>query len=304
MKKTSELAAEQTADLLAGITNTNLKKKLIGLKDTLNDPRTKEKQQKWKQEHEQIAKVQQSAQITQLPLWPDTRRGVPNIALRGALFAAIQGKNRGFIKQQKLPAQEGYQISFTGEQLNQFDLEVWETALHTADQQQINLGTECRGSVYSFLKIMGKSNAGTNRKYFANSIDRQIACLVEIEDGRYLYKGNLIQDYYQDKATDQFVMILNPNLAKLYRAGYTQIEHENIKKLGQKNLAKWLYRYYASHEKPYPVSIDKIRQLCGSTNPHKGSFTRDLKNALHSLADIGFLQSFKIEGGKVYVQRA
>lgn len=35
-----------------------------------------------------------TAEIVQLPLWPEPARGVPNSVLRGALFAAIQGKDR------------------------------------------------------------------------------------------------------------------------------------------------------------------------------------------------------------------
>lgn len=303
MKTTSELATGHTADLLDGITNANLKKKLIGLKGTLNDPRTKEKQQQREEEREQVTKTRQSAQIIRLPPWPEPKRGIPNIALRGALFAAVKGQNRKYIEGGLLATQEGYQISFTGKQLNQFDLDVWETALHIADQQQINLGTESRGSIYSFLKIMGKTNAGTNRKYLDSSITRLTACEVKIKGEHYNFRGNLVHRFYQDEQTDQYVMILNPDLVRLYRAGYTQIEYNDIKKLGQKNLAKWLYRYYSSHEKPYPLTIDKIRELCGSSNPHKGSFTRDLKNALQSLVGIGFFLSFKIEGGKVYVQR-
>jgi hypothetical protein len=34
------------------------------------------------------------ARVIQLPLWPEATRGTPNSFLRGALFAAIQGKER------------------------------------------------------------------------------------------------------------------------------------------------------------------------------------------------------------------
>lgn len=304
MKKLADITAGQTGDLLNGVIHTPMKKALERLQKTLNDPRTIEKQQQWKQEHEQIAKAQQSAQIIQLPLWPDTKRGIPNAALRGALFAAVQGKKRGFIKDQLLAVQEGYQIIFRGEQLNQYDLDVWETALHIADQQQINLGAECRGSIYSFLKIMGKSNAGANRKCLDSAITRLTACEVKIKGERYSFRGNLVHRFYQDEVTDQYVMVLNPDLVRLFRAGYTQIEHEDIKKLGQKDLAKWLYRYYSSHEKPYPVTIDTIYKLCGSYDNHRGNFKRALQRALHSLVGIGFLRSFKIENSKVFVERA
>ncbi len=311
MKKAGDIAANHTADFLGDIPDGELKRSLKKLEKSWH------KQSKaYDQAHGKDAKLETEStrleamheridNVIQLPLWPDTRRGIPNIALRGALFAAIQGKKRGFVKRRKLAAQEGCQISFTGEQLNQLDLDVWETALHIADQQQINLGTECHVSVYGLLKIMGKyPKSGDNQRSLNDALTRLSACEVELRQGDYVYGGSLVVEHYRDEATGRYVIVLNPKLIKLYRAGYTQIEHDDIKKLGRKNLAKWLYRYYASHEKPYPVTIDKIHELCGSSNPHKGSFTRDLKNALSSLVDIGFLRSCKIESGKVYVQKA
>ena len=47
---------------------------------------------------------QELARVIQLPLWPEATRGTPNSFLRGALFAAIQGKEREYIKGQLLVA--------------------------------------------------------------------------------------------------------------------------------------------------------------------------------------------------------
>ena len=42
------------------------------------------------------AQVCGPAKVIQLPLWPEPKRGAPNAVLRGALFAAIQGKGRRY----------------------------------------------------------------------------------------------------------------------------------------------------------------------------------------------------------------
>ena len=77
-----------------------------------------------------------SAKVIQLPLWPEAKRGAPNAVLRGALFPAIQGKNRGGLLRQVLIAtQDGVTIRYTGWQLDQADLDVWEHALHLARTQ-------------------------------------------------------------------------------------------------------------------------------------------------------------------------
>ena len=63
------------------------------------------------------------AKVIQLPLWPEAKRGAPNAVLRGALFPAIQGKNRGGLLRKVLIAtQDGVTIRYTGWQLDQADL--------------------------------------------------------------------------------------------------------------------------------------------------------------------------------------
>ena len=79
------------------------------------------------------------AQVIQLPLWPEPKRGAPNAVLRGALFAAVH-KDRRYMDRELLTAQDGIMVRFTGKQLDQSDLDVWEQVLHLARPQA--LGTE------------------------------------------------------------------------------------------------------------------------------------------------------------------
>ena len=76
------------------------------------------------------------AKVIQLPLWPAAKRGAPNAVLRAALFAAIQGKGRVALDRATLGAQDGVTIRYTGWQLTQSDLDVWEQALHLAGRKR------------------------------------------------------------------------------------------------------------------------------------------------------------------------
>jgi hypothetical protein len=71
----------------------------------------------------------ESAEILQLPLWAEQKRGTPNSFLRSSLFAAVQGKDRRFMKEEVLASQNGITVKFTGEQLNQSDLDVWPASI-------------------------------------------------------------------------------------------------------------------------------------------------------------------------------
>ena len=86
----------------------------------------------------QSAIAREARAVAQLPLWPEPKRGAPNSFIRSALFAAIQGKDRQFMKETVLASQDGIVIKYTGEQLNQADLDVWETIVHLAREQPLS----------------------------------------------------------------------------------------------------------------------------------------------------------------------
>ena len=69
----------------------------------------------------EVARQREATQAIQLPLWPEPKRGTPNSFIRSALFAAIQSKDRIFLKEATLASQKGIAVKFTGEQLNQED---------------------------------------------------------------------------------------------------------------------------------------------------------------------------------------
>jgi hypothetical protein len=61
-----------------------------------------------------IAAKREAAKIVQLPLWQEEKRGTPNSFIRSALFAAIQSKDRTFMKEQVLASQARITVKFTG----------------------------------------------------------------------------------------------------------------------------------------------------------------------------------------------
>jgi hypothetical protein len=96
----------------------------------------------------------------QLPFWPEPVRGGPNALLRSALFAGIHSKKRQVLGTRSEPtrplqgvtiaAQDGITIKFAGDQLNQFDADVFLEALHRARYHPLE--TECLFRGHDFLK--------------------------------------------------------------------------------------------------------------------------------------------------------
>lgn len=250
----------------------------------------------------EITRQRESAQVIQLPLWPESRRGSPNSFLRSALFAAIQGKDRVFIKDATLFSQKGLTVKFTGEQLNQEDMTVWLALVDLARQHP--LGNECSFTAYGILKHMGLKDGGEQRKVLYGSVLRLTACAVVIGANRKLYGGSLVESFIVDEATGHYRIRLNRELINLFGDhDWTAINWGQRKQLKQKPLASKLHDYYSSHEFPKPVTIEFLYKMTGSNNSQLRDFKRKLKAALDALMKIGFLESHNVEKNLVTVKR-
>ena len=228
------------------------------------------------------SEVQLPKIAVQLPLWPEVVRGVPNAALRSALFGAIKKGARPYWERQKIHAQEGISIIYTGARLDQGDLDVWETVLHMVRLQA--LGDECRVTAYNLLKVLGKTDTGKNRQILSRRLSRMKATGVDVNVGKFSYEGSLIDEVYRTEESRAYVIRLNPKLLALFEVGqFTHIDWNVRHALDGKPLAQWLHGYYASHAKPYPVSVETLHQFCGSEAVLLSDFKKDLRRALDAV---------------------
>ena len=146
-----------------------------------------------------------AAKAVMLPIWPDAVRAVPNGVLRSAMFGAIRRGARRYLHRERIAALDGIEIFYTGERLDQSDLDVWETVLHLVRLQ--SLGNECRVTAYQLLKALGKTDSGKNRDILDLRLSRLNATAVRVKQGRYSYEGSLIDGAYQDEETRAYVLI-------------------------------------------------------------------------------------------------
>ena len=241
------------------------------------------------------------AKVIQLPLWPESKRGAPNAVLRAALFAAVQGKGRRYMDREVLAAQRGVTVRFTGMQLDQSDLDVWEQALHLARTQA--LGTKCYFTARGFLKALTRQASGQNLEWLKSSLARLAGAVVEISDGRRTYFGTLIERGVRDEETGRYVVEINPDLAAFYgRSQWTQIDWEQRQRLRNKPLALWLHGFYASHAAPHALTGEYLHKLSGSQTKQLWKFKQNLTQALQALEAAGAISGFTIQDNLVHVQ--
>jgi hypothetical protein len=173
-------------------------------------------------------------------------------------------------------------ILYTGQRLDQGDLDMWQGVLHTARLQ--GLGDECRVTAYQLLKPLGKTDTGKNRDILDRRLSRMNASAVRIKIGRYSYEGSLIDEVYRDEKTLEYVIRLNPNLRALFeRDQWTAVDWAVRLELTGQPLAQWLHGFYATHAQPYPISVKKLHGLCGSEATNLFHYRQDLRKAFDAI---------------------
>lgn len=243
----------------------------------------------------------------QLPIWSEAVRGIPNIALRSALFGVAMKGVRGFLERKEIHAQDGISIVYTGVRLDQGDLDVWETVLHITRIQA--LGMECRVTAYQLLKNLRQTDTGNNRASLDKRLSRMKATGLDVKIAGILsYEGSLIDEVYRATDSREYIIRLNPKLINLFASDlYTEIDWELRQKLRGKPLAQWLHGYYSSHANPYSLKPSTLLKLAGSANNEPRSSNQKLRKALDALEEAsnnhGQSFSYKIEKGLIHIDK-
>lgn len=232
--------------------------------------------------------------LFQFPLWPEPVRGMPNPALRSALFSAIQSKDRRWLENELIAAVNGIEIRFQGKQLNQEDLEVCAQVFHLARLHP--LGNTCTTAAYALLKSIGRSTGRTNHRQLHASLIR-LQQPLEIKVGRYRYSGSFIEKGIKDDLTRHYALKINPDLAALFDTGWTALDVQQRQSLRGKSLALWLHAFYASHAEPYPYKVATLRDLSGSRTKDLKAYRQNLRKALAELLAAGAITGWDIDSG-------
>jgi hypothetical protein len=247
----------------------------------------------WKRAIEERLEREEACQVIQLPLWPEPKRGTPNSFLRSALFAATKGTRR-HMQEVTLASLNGITVKYTGQQLTQSDLDVWETLVHLARSQP--LGQECVFTAHGILKKLGRCTGLKDHKWLHSAIIRLTACAVEITHDQRTYFGPLVEGGAKDERTRFYRVKLNRNLIRLFGDNHwTQLDWAQRQAMREKPLAQALHAFWSTHASPLPIKVATLHGLTGSNIKQLRDFKIKLKAALSCLVDVGFLSEFSFE---------
>jgi len=246
----------------------------------------------------------ESAKVYQLALWADPQRGVPNEFARSALFSAVQPNKARYIERSTVFSQNGFTVTYTGKQLTQSDLDVFEGIMHIA--RGTHEGNQVRFRARELLRLINRDTGKSQYQWLLGVLERLTATSVGIRrSDEEVFWGSLLPEGAATLHDGVFVVEVNRKLVQLFTRGYTVIEWEQRRMLSKKPLAQHLHTWIASHDKPFPVSVQYLRDLTGSDTRELYKFRQLLKAALEAIKDTGAITSWRIdETDKVYLVKA
>ncbi len=253
---------------------------------------------------EEVEKKREVAKVYQLSFWVDRKRGVPNEFVRSALFPAIQPNKARYVRNETIFSQNGFKITFTGKQLTQADLDVYEGIMHFA--RGIQEGNKVRFTAYQLLKLIHRQTGKSQYVWLLDVLQGLTATSVSIErEGKKVFWGSLLPKGSADLEDGRFTVEISREMLKLFSNGYTVIEWEQRRQLGKKPLAQALHGWICSHDRPYPVTVQYLKDLTGSQTKDLKAFRYNLKNALEAIKETGTISAWHInEADKVFITKA
>lgn len=245
-----------------------------------------------------------SEHATQLPLFKEAY-AVPNAILRAALFPAREvSAPRRFFEKAPIFAVDGIQVTFTGQEFDQTDLDVLLGILEIGHYTP--LGQSFTFSAHALLQRIGKTTGGHDHEWLHDVITRLRGGTVDIRHQRLRFFGGFFNDGVKDKVTGQYTVSVNPKLILLFGCDmWSKIDRAQRDALGRNTTAKALHGYYSSHAKPGKHQIETLAQIAGLRAKQRAVRKRQVLKAHEAMKApaCGFLKDYTVEGACITVEK-
>jgi hypothetical protein len=252
----------------------------------------------------------------------DSTYPLPNCFARGGLFGALKldEDDRPLLKKVTVASLSNYTITYTGEALNQSDLDVAMALFSEAREQP--LSHRVLFTTYRLLQRLSWTMNQASYRRLAASLYRLQRGQIIIEVRRpgrrpNRFVGSIISNFGEDddralgRAHDHQVhrhvwnVALDERIASLFSEDEVTLGFWFVRRQldGRQPLAQFLHNFYSTHRDPIALSMSKLLELSQSRDKNPSNFATGVRRALDRLVSIGFLESYRIDNGMVHVVR-
>lgn len=228
------------------------------------------------------------------PNWPDDRRAAPNDMIRSALFGVVKRGRRVMLKKHELPGPPGWKLYYTGQRLDQIDLDIWLEIMHRA-RTKIP-GEEIRFTLRSVLRSLGHQVGRSGYLWLKDRLDGMTngGFSYESQDGnKGGATGSLFRNFHIDQISGEGVIETNERLRSLYE-NITYLDFGDRLALSCQ-LSKWLHSLIASHVRWMPTKVKTLMLQSGVSFARIRDFRAALKEALEELKEHKLIRAWSID---------
>jgi hypothetical protein len=236
-------------------------------------------------------------------IWRDSHYVAPTGILRSALFAATAKGARRVLKDEQVANLDGFELRFTGETFDMHDEDVWMLMLRNARDH--GMGPKVHFTLRSMLRDLSWDVCGKSAERLRASFNRLVSSTVRIRRGKVEFTGHLVDEVVANTLNEEYFSYrLSPSMAKLFGPEqHTYLDREHRKQI-KGTLTKWLHGFIESNPGGFPVTVDSIWSLSGSTASQRYIFVRTLRSALAELQAIGVVERWRIEHNEIFISIA
>lgn len=230
-------------------------------------------------------------------LFPDEVSGLPSEIARSALFGLPRRGRRKFRRREVIFSSSDTVIRYSGEQLDQGDLEVWLLLVMVAQGQDLDKMLHLRTG--PMLRALKRNDKGNSRKALRASLSRLVECSLHIQyrrDGKNRGGGfNFLEGFAIDEDTKEIATKIGETMYKLFSGGFTSLiafeQHVSL----ESNMAKAIHKYAAGHKRgqAHGVPLDRLKLLLGYEGEMR-KFRTALLEGLKQLESERILESPRI----------
>ncbi|WP_158414120.1 plasmid replication initiator TrfA [Geoalkalibacter subterraneus] len=247
------------------------------------------------------------AQAEKLPAWSNDSRAIPNEIVRSEVFGmAVKGVKREWMVNHEVRCWKGNRILFTGETLDQRDLDVWLAVLHFFRDKDLYHPLYLTAG--DILDVLGKSKGKNNYERLKESMRRLKKVTIEIISDFRHFAGGFITSFDYDFSRKKYKVMIDPGMAKLFALEFTRIEWP-VRRTIKGDLARWLHCYINSHDatvkEPSKIHLGKIKELARISPERPLNKVRfDVHSAMESLKNMGIVCWYEIDSNLLKFARS
>lgn len=226
----------------------------------------------------------------------------PALYLGSDLFSVVESRGHKAVSRRPLQTISSKRVLFSGERLDQSDLDILLVLLARARESGVRPGEAFRMGAAEILKPIRRRTDKQGRAWLKKRLFRLEAGRLMVHDSRFSYATQLISKFLYDHEEHDVVAVMDRELQKAFTTDRLPQLVRERSCLGADSFAKWLHALAWSMEQPFSVSPEGLFRLCGLPVAKRPAFAGALDHALECLGELGCLAAERLPSGSLVLR--